>query len=629
MSRSAGSTVRLTTSQAIVKYLQVQWSERDGERQRLVPAILGIFGHGNVSGLGQALDEYGQELPFLEGRNEQSMVHAAAGHARATRRRSTLACAASIGPGSLNMVTGAAAAHVNRLPVLLLPADGYATRHQGTVLQSLEYPLAGDVTLNDCFRPVARFFDRIVRPEHLLTALPEAMRVLTSPVEAGPVVLSLPQDLQSHAYDFPVELFEERVWRIERPLPDARRIGELVELLRSARRPVVIAGGGVHYSEAGAELQAFAQRFGVPVAETYSGKGVLQEESWVLLGGLGLEGTMVANHAVKSADLVISIGTRLSDFMTGSRSLFQNPDVRFAAINVCDADARKLGALPIVADAREAIRALGEAAGGLGVTHEPAYEQELAARKAEWQAIRDEFFAPAGGERMGQSEAVGALNAAARPGDTVISAAGTPVGELLKFWDATGGRDCHLEFGFSTMGYDIPAAIGVRLARQDGEVYALIGDGNFLMNPSELVTAVQNGLKITVVLSENQGMVSVRRLELARTAHGLANQFRARNPETKRLDGELLPLDFALVARGLGATTFEAWTAGDMQSALEAARAETGPCVIVCHTDPERHLPRNDVWWDVAPAEVSGEPAVRAFRDTYERERAELQRFYY
>ena len=622
-----GETVRLTTAQAIVKYLQVQYSERDGDTRRLVPGIFGIFGHGNVIGLGQALEEFGTELPFFQGRNEQSMVHAAAAYAKATRRRATLACTSSIGPGATNMITGAAGATINRLPVLLFPGDIYATRRQGPVLQQLEHPLAGDVSVNDCFRPVSRFFDRITRPEQLLTALPEAMRILTSPVEAGAVTIALPQDVQSHAYAYPTRFFEERTWRMERPRPDEGRIAEAVELLRRASRPVAIAGGGVRYSEAEAELARLANELGIPVAETFAGKGAMEEESWLTLGGLGLEGNPGANRVVAEADLVLCVGTRLTDFATGSQSLFRHPEVRFVSVNVTGRDAHKQGALPIVADAREALRALREAARTADIAPSDEYRAEIERSREEWLEERRRLAEPVPGERMNQAQLILALNEAARPGDTVITAAGTPPGDLLKLWDATGGRSCHLEFGYSCMGYELPAGVGVRMAQEGGQVYVYIGDGTFLLNPGDLVTALQERLKITVVISENHGFQSIRRLQMWRAGREFGNEFRSRSDG--RLAGEYLSLDLAKVAEGLGARAFRADSPDALRAALEEAHAEPRACVVVCETEPHRYLPDSGAWWDVAPPEVSEDELVRERRAEYERELEELQRFYY
>ena len=620
-------TIRITTAQAVVKYLQAQHSERDGVQRRLIPAIFGIFGHGNVVGLGQALEEVGGDLPFHQGRNEQSMAHAAAAFAKATFRTQALACTASIGPGSTNMITAAAGATINRLPLLLFPGDVYATRHQGPVLQQLEHPLAGDVSVNDCFRPVARFFDRITRPEQLLTALPEAMRVLTSPSETGTVVVALPQDVQSHAFDFPANFFDERAWRIERPLPDPRRITEALELLRAAERPLLIAGGGVHYAQAWDELAAFATQAGIPVAETFAGKGAMREDSRLTLGGVGLEGNPAAGRIAKDADLVLCVGTRMTDFTTGSHTLFQHPGVRFVGINVWGRDGYKDGALPIVADAREALSALTAAVAEEGIATAQDYRDEVTSTRQAWLEERAALAEPVDGEAMSQAQLILALNEAAQPGDTVIAAAGTPPGDLLKIWDSTGGRNCHLEFGFSCMGYELPAGVGVRMAQQEDEVYVYIGDGTFVLNPGELVTALQEGMKITVVISENHGFQSIQRLQLWRHGRRFGNEFRART--NGRLEGDYIELDLARTAEGLGAAAWRVETPEEFRGALDAARGERRTCVIVAETEPQRYLPGSDVWWDVAPAEVSGEQEVTERRAEYERERNELQRFYY
>jgi 3D-(3,5/4)-trihydroxycyclohexane-1,2-dione acylhydrolase (decyclizing) len=445
-------------AQALVKYLQAQYSERDGQTRRLIPGILAIFGHGNVAGLGQALQEYGTDLRYYQTRNEQSMVQVASGLAKASLRLATMACASSIGPGATNMITGAATATLNRLPVLLLPADYYATRLQGNVLQQLEHPISAEVSVNDCFRPVSRFFDRISRPEQLLTSLPEAMRVLTDPAETGAVTIALPQDVQAHAYHYPAQFFQERNWRIERRPPDPGRIWETIELLRTAERPMIIAGGGAIYSAAQAELVSFAERFGIPVGETVAGKGAIDNDHALSLGGCGVTGTAPAGRAMRQADLVITIGTRLSDFVTGSRSAFGRADVRFVNINVNSRDAHKLGGLPIVADARETLRALLEASRTADIKPNPAYLEEIAVDKAEWQEmLRTEVFVAHSSEGLNQQHAIHVLNQAAEPGDTVISAAGGLPSDLHQLWDTSRGRACHLEFGNSCMGYEIPA----------------------------------------------------------------------------------------------------------------------------------------------------------------------------
>jgi 3D-(3,5/4)-trihydroxycyclohexane-1,2-dione acylhydrolase (decyclizing) len=623
-------SIRLTMSQAVVRYLQAQYSERDGQSRRLIPAMFGIFGHGNVCGIGQALEECGQELPYYQPCNEQSMVHTAIGFAKANLRLATLACTSSIGPGSTNMITGAAVATINHLPVLLFPSDYYATRHQGPVLQQLEHPISADVSVNDCFRPVSRFFDRITRPEQILTALPEAMRVLTDPIETGTVTIALPQDIQAHAFDYPASFFQKRTWRVERRLPDPQRIAEAIALLKEAERPVIIAGGGVHYAAAWQELEELATGLGIPVAETFAGKGALRNRSPMALGGHGLEGTGSAATIVSRADLVISIGTRLTDFATGSQSCFNHPDVRFININVCSHDSHKQGALPITADAREALRCLYERAKQAGIQPRPAYIDELATVRLTWdEKMEREVYTHHEGEAMSQGELIRALNQEARSGDTVIAAAGGPPGDLLKLWDSTGGRACHLEFGYSCMGYEIPAGLGVRMAQKEGEVYVLIGDGTYLMNPTELMTALQEDLKITVIIAENHGYQCIRRLQLWRTGVSFGNEFRLRDPKANRLEGDYMRIDLAKNAESFGARTWHVSTPEQLRQALREAKTEHGTCVIVAETEKSRFLPGGGVWWDVAPAEVSVDTHTQKLRAEYEHDRSRLQRFHY
>ncbi|HEY8292084.1 MAG TPA: thiamine pyrophosphate-dependent enzyme, partial [Thermomicrobiales bacterium] len=496
------------------------------------------------------------------------------------------------------------------------------------VLQQLEHPVSADLSVNDCFRPVSRFFDRISRPEQLLTALPEAMRVLTDPAETGAVTLSLPQDIQAHAYDYPTHFFTERIWPIARRSPESRQIAAAVALLKAAKRPVIIAGGGVHYADAGEALRAFAEACGIPVTETSGGKGAMPGDAPLLLGGSGVNGTPAAAQIVRDADLVIAIGTRLTDFTTGSQSAFQHPDVRFIAINVCPHDAYKQGALPVVGDARETLVALAKAA--TGITTDAAYRAEIVTAKDAWaKQLRDDVFVQAPGEAMSQGQLIGTLNRAARAGDTVIAAAGGAPGDLLKLWDTTGGRHLHLEFGFSCMGYELPAGIGVRIAQPEGEVYVLIGDGTYLMNPSELVTALQERLKVTVIIAENHGYQVIRQLQMNRAGRSFGNEFRARDDATHRLEGNYVTIDFAQNAASMGARTWHVATPDALEMALMEARDESRSCVIVVETEPHRYLPGAGVWWDVAPAEATNDPVTDERRTAYENERAQLQRFYY
>jgi 3D-(3,5/4)-trihydroxycyclohexane-1,2-dione acylhydrolase (decyclizing) len=617
-------------AQAVVRYLQVQFSELDGEERRLIPAAFGIFGHGNAAGLAQALHEHGKDLPFYQPFNEQSMVHTAAGYARACFRQSTFVCLSSIGPGATNMVTGAALATINRLPVLLLPADYYATRHQGPVLQQIENPISADVSVNDCFRPVSRFFDRISRPEQILTALPEAMRVLTSPAETGAVTVSLPQDVQSHAYDYPTSFFEKRVWRIERRLPDPQRIAEAVAKLAKSKRPFIIAGGGVHYSKAWRELSEFSRAFGIPVGETFAGKGSIQEKSDLLLGGFGACGTPAAGKIGAGADLVICVGTRLTDFTTGSLSAFQDRGVEFISINVCGHDAYKVGSLPVEADAKLALRALITAGRKAGIQPSGSYAKAIEAAKKNWGLQqRREVFGSIKGQAMGQGELIGVLNEESRGGDVLVAAAGTPPADLLQNWDATGDKGCHIEFGFSCMGYEIPAALGVRMSKPKGEVYVLIGDGTYLMNPTEIATAVQESQKITVILSENHGFQSIRGLQMGKIGQMFGTEFRRRDPKKNRLEGDYIRIDFAKNAESMGARAWNVRTIVELRKALHEARREKGSCVIVVETEKHRYIPGSGIWWDVAPAEVTNDPATKKLRQQYEKDRKQRQRFHY
>ena len=594
----------------------------------MIPAMFGIFGHGNVHALGQALYEYGADLPYHRPCNEQAMVHTAAGFARANLRLATIACTSSIGPGATNMVTGAAAATINRLPVLLLPSDYYATRHQGPVLQQLEHPVSADVSVNDCLRPVSRFFDRISRAEQLLTALPEAMRVLTDPAETGVVTLSLPQDVQAEAYDYPAHFFEDRTWCVDRRAPDPRHINQAVTLLGEAERPLIIAGGGVLYSEACEELRELSDPLGIPVGETFAGHGALENNSPLSLGSHGTPGTPITTEIAERADLVIAIGTRLTDVTTGSRSSFQHPRVRFIHINVCAYDAHKLGSLPIVADAREALRALIVAAKDAGLAPDPAYLEEISAAKESWRQTREGIFRQVAGEAMNQGQVIGVLNEETKEGDTVIGDAGTLPHDLHKLWDVSNGTTCHLEFGNSTMGYALPAALGVRMAQPKGEVYAFIGDATYLLNPTELVTAMQENLKVTVVISENHGLQSIRALQVDRTGHSFGNEFRARDATTNRLEGEYLKIDLAKNAESMGARAWHVTTPDELRIALREAREDTRSCVIVAETEKHRYVPSTGAWWDLAVAETTTDSITKGLRAEYD-DQKRLQRFYY
>ena len=638
-----GVTERLTVGQAVIRFIAAQYTISDGVKRRFIPAAMGIFGHGNVAGLGQALDQYNDILPFVQGRNEQGLVHAAVGFAKASLRKQTFAVTASIGPGAMNMVTPAALATVNHLPVLLLPGDSYTTRRQGPVLQQLEHPMSPDISVNDAFRPISRFFDRITRPEQLLYSLPNAFRVLANPTETGAVVLALPQDLQSHAFDFPKEFFEERTWKIRRAIPEREDIGAVANLIKGATKPLIIAGGGILYSEATPELEALANATGIPVAETFGGKGVVQNPGPWHLMGLGLEGSPETNKLVAEADLILSIGTRLTDFATGSQSMFQNPDVKFASINITEHDAIKQGATAILGDAKLSLVALKEAVAGYKISSDWSTKIDTGVKiwtKQLADAINPDVVfdkktlpdSPETNAVLTQGQLIGLMNEAHKSGDTIIAAAGGAPGDIQKAWDATGGKYAHLEFGFSCMGYEIPAGMGVRLATPDNSkrVTVFIGDGTFVMAPTELVTACQEGLPMTVVISENHGYQVIRRLQMWRSGHHFGNEFRYRQDgptvaqaaekggTAPRLEGDYLKIDLVKMAQGMGAQTIYATTADEVRKAFADTRNAQMPVVIIVPTIQHANLPASNVWWDVAPAEVSTQPWVAAIRKDYE-----------
>ncbi|MEX1125312.1 MAG: 3D-(3,5/4)-trihydroxycyclohexane-1,2-dione acylhydrolase (decyclizing) [Acidimicrobiia bacterium] len=621
-------TVRLTTAQAVVMFLQNQWSEFDGSHQRLIPAAFGLFGHGNVVGLGQALEEYGSSLPFYQAKNEQSAVHQAIGFAKATNRVSTFACMGSIGPGSTNMVTGAATATSNRLPVLLFPADTFVRRRQGPVLQQIEDPVSAAMTVNDTFRPVSRFFDRISHPEQLLYSLPEACRVLTDPADTGAVTVSIHQDVEGEAWDFPTSFFSPRTWRIDRRPPSATAVETAVSLIRASTRPFIIAGGGVRYSDAGDSVADFASRFGIPVGETFAGKGSVPCGRYHL-GGVGVTGTGAANALASRADLVICIGTRLQDFTTGSNSLFQNPDVSFLGINVAGHDAYKLGALPVVADARLAVNMLAEQLREKSWIPGDGYEAEIQVAVRDWNEVMNQHLVRPDAQKVSQGEIIRALNEHSQRGDAVVAAAGSPPADIHKMWDHSNGSEVHLEFGFSCMGHEVPAAMGYKMARPDSsQVYVVMGEGNWLLGNPEIVSAVQEGIGITVVLITNDGYQSIRDLQERKTGERFATELRYRSGDKRRLSGEVLPVDFVANARSLGCETFLATEIEELKAALESARSRPGPVVIVCPVEPRRMLPGGGAWWDVGVAEASQHTEMLDISEAHVKER-EAQRFYY
>src|SRR5918999_2491778 len=543
--------VKLTVAQALVRFLANQYSERDGVRHRLIPGCFGIFGHGNVAGVAQALLEAHAtgtaDLPYHLARNEQGMVHAAVGYSRMRNRLQAMACTASIGPGSTNMITGAALATTNRIPVLLLPSDVFATRVGNPVLQELEDPRTYDVSVNDAFRPVSRFFDRVWRPEQLPSALLGAMRVPTAPAETGAVTIALPQDVQAEAYDWPDELFAERVWHISRPVPEPAALARAAALIRGARRPLLVAGGGVHYSEATDALRRFAEATGIPVADTQAGKGALLWDHPQAVGGVGSTGTPVANALAREADVLIGVGTRYSDFTTASRTAFQNPDVRFVNLNVAAFDAAKHAGEMLVADARKGLDALTEALAGYRV------ENTWSAHLDEWNESVDRAFHLGHQPLPSQVEVLGTLNEEMEPRDVVVQAAGSMPGDLQMLWRARDAKQYHVEYAYSCMGYEIAGALGIKMAAPDREVFALVGDGSYLMMSSEIVTSVAEGIKLNIVIVANHGFASIGALSESVGSQRFGTGYRYRNPATGQLDGELLPVDLAANAASLGA----------------------------------------------------------------------------
>jgi 3D-(3,5/4)-trihydroxycyclohexane-1,2-dione acylhydrolase (decyclizing) len=623
-------TRRLTTAQAIVAFLKQQYVERDGAEQRFFAGCWGIFGHGNVAGIGQALhQDQDPSFPYYLPRNEQAMVHIAAAFAKQSNRLRTFACTSSIGPGATNMLTAAALATVNRLPVLLLPGDVFARRNVNPVLQQLEYPLAGDVSVNDAFRPLSRYWDRIERPEQIVPALLEAMRVLTSPAETGAVTLALPQDVQAEAADFPAALFDKRTWHIPRQPPERMMLERAVALIRASTRPLIVAGGGVIYSEATRALATLVEQTGIPIGETQAGKGALPWDHPGNLGAVGATGTLAANRIAAQADLVIGIGTRYSDFTTASKTAFQHPDVRFVNVNVAAFDAGKHGGLPLVADARVAIEEVTAALDGFRV--DDSYTTEIARLRAEWIAESDRLLTPGGvaSEVPAQSEIIGAVNAAAGPRDVVVCAAGSLPGDLHKLWRPVDpdGKGYHLEYGYSCMGYEIAGGLGVKLADPSREVFVMVGDGSYLLMSSEIATAIQEGIKLTIVLIDSGGFASIGSLSTSLGSDGFGTRYRQRDSATGQLSGERLVVDYVANARSLGAHAIEAPTIDALRSALKEARHSDRITVIVTRSAPERGVPGYDSWWDVPVAEVSDVPAVQAVRREYE-ERLKTERAY-
>ena len=613
--------MRLTVAQALARFLANQYTERDGFEQRLIAGCFGIFGHGNVAGFGQALLECElddpQTLPYVLARNEQGMVHAAAAFARQRNRLSTFACSTSVGPGATNMVTGAALATINRLPVLLLPADTFATRSASPVLQELENPASYDVSVNDCFRPVSAFFDRINRPEQLPSSVLAAMRVLSDPAQTGAVTLALPQDVQAEAHDWPDELFAKRIWHVRRPAPEPAVVAEADALLRTARRPLIVSGGGTIYSDATDALRELAEATGIPVAETQAGKGSLPYDHPCAVGAIGATGTTAANALAREADVVLGVGTRWSDFTTASRTIFANPSVRFINLNVAPIDAFKQAGVPLIADARTGLEALAEELEGWTVDSD--YHERARTLAAQWDETVEHAYTLGHGPLPAQSEVIGVVNRVSEPRDVVVCAAGSMPGDLHKLWRTRDPKGYHVEYGYSCMGYEIAGGLGIKLADPEREVFVMVGDGSYLMMAQEIVTAVQEGIKLNIVLVQNHGFASIGALSESLGSQRFGTAYRARNPDSGRLDGDVLPIDLAMTAAGMGADVLTATTIEEFESALRIARTSPRVTVVQVHTDPLVAAPDSEGWWDVPVAETSALQSTQTARTNYER----------
>ncbi len=592
--------MKLTMAQALIRFLASQYVERDGVEHRFFAGCWGIFGHGNVAGIGEALQELPDGLPFFQARNEQAMVHAAAGFARMSSRMATFACTTSIGPGATNMVTGAAAATINRLPVLLLPGDVFASRASDPALQQLETPWAGDVSVNDVFRPVSRYFDRIMRPEQIVPAALAAMRVLTSPADTGAVTLALPQDVQTEAFDVPADFLAKRVWHYERRRPDEAALRRAAQLIAAAKRPLVVAGGGVIYSGATDALRAWVDARGIPVGETQAGKGSLPYDHPLNLGAIGATGMLAANRIARVADVVIGIGTRWSDFTTASNTVFQNPDLRFVNVNVVELDAHKNSGIALVGDARVTLEALAASP----ARADAAYRAEAQRLHDESQREVDRLYALGSAPLPAQSEVIGAVNSIAGPRDVVVCAAGSLPGDLHKLWRTRDPHGYQVEYGYSTMGYEIAGGLGVKLAAPDRDVYVLVGDGSYLMLAQEIVTSLELQHKLIVVLVDNQGFASIGALSRSLGSGGFG---------TERTQ----PVDFAANAASLGAIATSVRTIAELCAALEDAKRAERTTVITIATDKTASVPSYESWWSVVPAEVSTLKDVRAARERY------------
>lgn len=609
-------TKRLTVAQATIEFLKNQYTKRDDKELQFFAGCFGIFGHGNVAGLGEALKQ-NPDFRYYQSRHEQAMVHTAAAYAKMKNRMQTFVCTTSIGPGALNMITAAAGATINRLPVLLLPGDFFATRSASPLLQQLEVAQTQDISVNDCFKPISKYWDRIQRPEQLASSLLEAMRVLTSPAETGVVTIALPHDVQTEAYDFPIQLFEKRIWYIPRPIPDQELLKNAVNLIKKAKKPMLIAGGGVIYSEAEEELKSFAEQHGIPVAETYGGKGSLHHQNPLNLGAMGGTGTKGANEIAAEADLVIGIGTRYGDFMSASKSAWQNPDVTFININIAEIDAFKHSAVPLQGDAREILKILKEMLGDYHTGSD--YVEKIRAYHSEWDEIVTKAYVCENPDHPVQAEYIGALNDFIDDQDVVLCAAGSLPGDLHKLWRTKSSKGFHLEYGNSCMGYEIPGGLGAKMATPDREIYVMCGDATYLMMPSDLVTSLQEGYKITVILINNSGYASIGGLSNSVGGEGFGTHFNYRNEKTGQLDGAPLMTDLAKNAESLGATVYRPQNMAEFKESLANAKNNDQTTVIYVETIRDRKMQGYEYsWWEVPIPEISVFPEVNEARKQYE-----------
>ena len=606
-------TKRLTVAQATIAYLKNQYVERDGKQQKFFAGCFGILGHGNVAGIGQALHQ-NPDFPFYVSRNEQAMVHTAAAFAKVKNRLQTFVCTSSIGPGATNMVTAAAAATINRIPVLLIPGDIFATRHVAPVLQQLESNMTQDISVNDCFKPVSKYWDRINRPEQLITSLPEVMRVLTSQAETGAVTLSIPQDVQAEAFDFPIALFQKKIWHVGRTMPDQSLLRKAIAQIKNSKKPIIVSGGGTIYSGATEVLKKLVTRTGIPVTETFAGKGSLNYDVPQNLGAAGVTGTPGAIEVAKEADVVIGIGTRYSDFTTISKSAFQDPNVKFININITEFDSYKHGALPLVGDAKAILEVIDNELFEYEVNLE--YRKKVENFNTSWDNYVSDIYTEKNVVPAFQGEVIGAVNNFSEANDIMICAAGSLPGDLHKLWRTRNPKGFHLEYGYSCMGYEIAGGLGAKMAHKESEVYVLVGDGSYLMMAQEIVTSIQEKQKLTIVLLNNDGYASIGGLSASLGSEGFGTYYRYRNEDTNQLDGGLLPIDYAANAASMGAYVIKAANVTELNAALKKAKTVDRTTLIYIEVDRKKGIP-GYAWWDVAVAEVSEKEAVKASLKTY------------